>query len=126
MFTTTGNTSVDGSTKQIHRIGVVGQVQFVPVSDGLRTYTGCFDGVRYGLLRLSSAIRPSESIPFIPGLGLKFLRDGCDSANVVTMQSLEGQPGNWNFFAHSFTTTLNHDVPLDIGTELVTDMAAYD
>tara|TARA_B110000305_G_C18793459_1_gene339396 strand:+ start:202 stop:339 length:138 start_codon:yes stop_codon:yes gene_type:complete len=36
-------------------------------------------------------------------MGLKFLRDGQDSANLVSMFGLDGQPGNWNFFAHDFT-----------------------
>ena len=33
-------------------------------------------------------------------MGLKFLRDGMDSANVVNMYQVSGQPGEWNFFAH--------------------------
>lgn len=41
-----------------------------------------------------------------PGMGLKFLRDGVDSANLVSMFSVEGQPGNWDFFANDFTTTI--------------------
>jgi hypothetical protein len=119
VFTTIGDTLVDGHTKYIHRVGVVGQVQFVPVSEGLRKYTGCFDGVRYGLIRLACSLQPSENVSFTPGLGLKFLRDGRDSANVVAMHSLEGQPGNWNFFAHSLTTTLNPTIPSVFGKELV-------
>jgi hypothetical protein len=35
-------------------------------------------------------------------MGLKFLRDGIDSANLVAMYSVNGQPGEWNFFAHEF------------------------
>jgi len=38
----------------------------------------------------------------IPGFGLKFLRDGVDSANLVAMYSLAGIKG-WNFFEHSFS-----------------------
>jgi len=41
-------------------------------------------------------------------MGLKFLRDGIQSVNLVAMYDLEGQPGNWNFFAHDFT---NHIGP---------------
>jgi len=37
-------------------------------------------------------------------MGLKFLRDGIDSANLVSMWSLEGQPGDWNLFANEFFT----------------------
>ena len=36
-------------------------------------------------------------------MGLKFLRDGQDSANLVAMYSVDGQPGNWNFFGNDFT-----------------------
>ncbi len=56
VFTTIGDVLINGRTKRLHPVGVVGQVQFVPVSDELRKYTGCFDGVRYGLIRLSSGI----------------------------------------------------------------------
>ena len=37
-------------------------------------------------------------------MGLKFLRDGVDSANLVAMNSVNGQPGDWNFFSKTFTT----------------------
>jgi hypothetical protein len=36
-------------------------------------------------------------------MGLKFLRDGQDSANLVAMYGVEGQPDDWNFFSHDFT-----------------------
>ena len=29
-----------------------------------------------------------------------------DSANLVAMYSVNGQPGNWNFFANKFTTII--------------------
>lgn len=35
-------------------------------------------------------------------MGLKWLRDRTDSANLVAMYSTEGQPGNWNFFGNDF------------------------
>ena len=35
-------------------------------------------------------------------MGLKFLRDGQDSANLVSMFSVDGQPGDWNFFSKEF------------------------
>jgi len=40
-------------------------------------------------------------------MGLKFLRDGVDSSNLVAMFSVEGQPGNWNFFANDFTNHID-------------------
>jgi len=39
-----------------------------------------------------------------PGIGVKFLRDGIDSANFVAMYSVDGQQG-WNFFKNDL---LNH------------------
>ena len=38
-------------------------------------------------------------------MGLKFLRDGQDSANLVSMFSVDGTPGDWNFFSKDF---VNH------------------
>jgi len=36
-------------------------------------------------------------------MGLKFLRDGVDSADMVAMYRLEGNPvGEWNFFEKDF------------------------
>jgi len=37
-----------------------------------------------------------------PGIGVKFLRDGVPSGNVVAMFSTEGQH-SWNFFKHDFS-----------------------
>ena len=37
-------------------------------------------------------------------MGLKFLRDNMDSANLVSMYSVDGTPGDWNFFSKDFTT----------------------
>ena len=47
----------------------------------------------------------------LPGIGLKFLRDGLDSANLVAMHSLDGQQ-SWNFFKHSLTTHIPAPSPL--------------
>lgn len=46
-------------------------------------------------------------------MGLKFLRDKTDSANLVAMYSVEGTPGDWNFFSKDFT---NHIGPAESGT----------
>jgi hypothetical protein len=35
-------------------------------------------------------------------MGLKFLRDGIDSANLVSMWSVAGQANDWNFFSNIF------------------------
>ena len=33
---------------------------------------------------------------------MKFLRDGVLSSDVVALFSVNGTPGNWNFFSHDF------------------------
>jgi len=72
-------------TKYIHSVGAVGKVKFVPTHS---TFSGIFKGANYGLIRLSAAIEPTDYLA--PGMGLKFLRDGMDSANLVSMYSLNG------------------------------------
>ena len=74
--------------KLIHSVGVVAKAKFV--SNGEHSYTGLFKGSDYGLVRLSSAAAPSATNPLIPGMAVKFLRDGIDSANFVSMNSTAG------------------------------------
>lgn len=96
--------------KYIHNIGVVGKVKFHAQPGS--PFTGIFRGATHGLVRLSSAAQPTPDGKLGPGMGLKFLRDGVDSANLVAMYKVDGQPGDWNFFANSFTTTIpNSDDP---------------
>lgn len=93
-------------TKYIHSVGAVGKVKFVSEGND-DDYTGIFKGAEHGLIRLSSAAQPSASQPLAPGFGLKFLRDGVDSANIVAMYGVEGQPNNWNFFANEFNNHIS-------------------
>lgn len=107
-FTTPGDAMKDWGywrgKKYIHAVGVTGRVKFQPVSGS--PYTGIFKGANLGLIRLSSATQPTPDGKLGPGMGLKFLRDGIDSANLVAMYRVDGQPGDWNFFANSFETTI--------------------
>jgi len=92
-------------TKYIHSVGAHGKVRFV--SSGSHPYTGIFEGADHGIIRLSSAVAPTageKGQSIAPGMGLKFLRDGVDSANLVSMWSVDGQPGDWNFFSNDFFT----------------------
>ena len=58
---------------------------------------------RYLFSRLSLALEPdTEELNTAPGMGLKFLRDGMDSANLVAMYSVDGQD-SWNFFKNDFS-----------------------
>lgn len=91
-------------TKFIHSVGVHGKVKFVSTGD--HPYTGIFKGASSGIIRLSSAAKPTadNKSPLTPGMGLKFLRDGIDSANLVSMFDLVGTLNDWNFFSKDFTT----------------------
>jgi len=73
--------------KYIHSVGAVGKVSFRPANNTFN-FSGIFHGADYGLIRLSSALEPKDYIA--PGMGLKFLRDGMDSANLVSMYSVNG------------------------------------
>jgi hypothetical protein len=116
MFTESMNTTFDAKgdampagvvygyrTKYIHAVGAVGKVKLV--SSGKHPFTGIFKGADFGLVRLSSGNKPSldGSAPLAPGMGLKFLKDGKDSSNLVAMFSVNGQPGDWNFFSNDFS-----------------------
>ena len=70
---------------------------------GRHPYTGIFQGASQGIARLSLAQEPSPpALTTAPGMGLKFLRDGVDSANLVAMFDVAGQE-SWNFFENIFT-----------------------
>merc|ERR1711936_503544 len=87
--------------KYIHTVGTVGQVEWRDL--GSHPYTGIFQGATQGIVRFSLAIEPSNTAKSTtPGMGLKFLRDGKDSANLVAMYSVNGQD-SWNFFKNDFT-----------------------
>ena len=77
-------------SKLIHSVGVVGSVVFKP-SDRYPHYSGIFRGADRGLIRLSAATSVSTGKDvYKPGMGLKFLRDGVDSANLVSMFAIDG------------------------------------
>ena len=75
-------------------------------------YTGIFaSGADHGLIRLSAAKEPDMSAGtepkdalerFTPGFGLKFLRDGVPSGNMVAMYSVDGAE-TWSFFRMDFS-----------------------
>jgi len=75
-------------TKYIHSVGATGKVSFTPSPDC--PFTGIFKGANDGIIRLSTAAKPSGSQPLAPGFGLKFLRDGKESANMVAMFGVAG------------------------------------
>ena len=86
--------------KYIHSVGATGKCHLNVSPDS--PFSGMFEEANYGIVRLSSAIEPTKSSPLAPGMGLKFLRDWNDSANLVAMWGVDGQPGDWNFFSNEF------------------------
>ena len=82
----------------IHSVGTVAKVKLE--SSGVHSYTGIFKGANHGIVRLSLAKEPdTEGTNTAPGMALKFLRDGKDSANLVAMYSVAGQVSEFNRFS---------------------------
>lgn len=97
-------------TKYIHSVGVVAQVKFVPVANHAG-YTGMFaEGcdnafIRYSIAKSDDITKKTAAQAydnFTPGFGLKFLRDGMRSANLVAMKGVNGQD-SWNPFHYDFS-----------------------
>tara|TARA_B110000285_G_C14546822_1_gene347394 strand:+ start:300 stop:512 length:213 start_codon:yes stop_codon:yes gene_type:complete len=67
-----------------------------------------FTGADYGLLRFSSASEPSKYglSGLGPGFGLKFLKDGVDSSNLVAAK-FGGSSDSWNYFANDFSNWIS-------------------
>ena len=90
--------------KVVHTQGVVTQVKLVP-SGNSHPFTGMFRGADYGIMRMSLATKPTISVTdttknnLVPAIGLKLLRSGVESANVVLIGSRDGQTSE-NFFAN--------------------------
>jgi len=93
-FTTKGDELPKGNVygtrgKYIHTIGSLGKVKLV--SNGNHPYTGLFRGADQGFARMSEAKKPSaKHLNTTPGMGLKFLRDGMDSGNMVASHGVQG------------------------------------
>ena len=107
-----GDTFQNGWTgsrnKYIHTVGSSATFKFVPTAENI--YTGVFEGSDHGIIRFSVGVQPDYTKTteagadgnFAPGIGVKFLRDGMPSGNMVAMYSTDGQP-SWNFFDFDFT-----------------------
>lgn len=88
-----------GWKKAIHAHGTVAQVEYISTGD--HSYTGLWQGAT-GLVRLSVTGDPVKR-GFAPGLALKMLVNGQDSANFSALYTLNGQGQDHNFFAHSLS-----------------------
>ena len=115
-FNTPGDEMAKGSLygyrlKLIHTVGVIAKVKFS--SNNNHSYTGIFEGADLGYARLSAAIQYDPTVQNLaPGMGLKFLRDGVDSANLVAMYSVDGQD-TYNFFANDFKNHIPSAVSIE-------------
>lgn len=88
-------------SKYIHTEGVVASVKLT--NSGNHPFTGIFKGADSGVIRMSFAAKPDPKVKTTtPGIGLKFLRSGIDSASLVAMYSVDGQE-SWNFFKNDFS-----------------------
>ncbi|MBO9667279.1 MAG: hypothetical protein J7501_10760 [Bdellovibrio sp.] len=86
-----------GWTKFLHGRASIAKIKVVPVTN---KYSGMFQGVDCGLLRLSLTSEVTSSRPVAPGLALKVLRDGTYSTNISALVSLDGQGQDFNFFKY--------------------------
>ena len=125
--------------KRTHPRGVSTRVQFIAAPD--TPYTGVFRGADFGIMRISETTMTTPEVPkTAPGYGLKLLRDGMTSANMLTMFAFDGQP-SYNFFKNRWTTILREmsnecaretigkklaEVTDHIGATSVMEMAQYD
>jgi hypothetical protein len=144
-FKENGDVMPGNRKKLIHTVGNIAKGEFVPEKD--TPYTGIFKGSKNLLLRLSLAKKPIHNPctegahqNYIPGISLKFLRDGIPSGNILAMYSTSGQY-SWNPFKHDFTnvfkigsetisgrllSTKFSSVTNMIGSVGVRDLAEYD
>jgi len=87
--------------KYIHSVGNIAKAEWRVTGD--HGYTGMFEGAKNCYARLSFAKEPNvKKANTTPGMGVKCLRDGMDSANFVAMYSIDGHE-SWDFFAVDFT-----------------------
>ena len=90
--------------KYIHAVGTTGRAKWVAYPKAVSNFKGIFEnGSENAIVRFSTAIKPGKKQGLIPGMALKVLRDGMPSANLVAINSLEGNPEeNWDFFYKDF------------------------
>lgn len=97
-----GDEAPVGYKKSIHRRAMVAKVSFEAYQN---PFTGLFQGVPFGLIRLSVTSDP-KGTNMAPGLALKLLVDGQPSANVSALYKLSGQGSDHNFFAHELSNVI--------------------
>ncbi|KTD43404.1 hypothetical protein [Legionella quateirensis] len=104
-FDYTSDELPEGRVKIIHANGSVGKVAFIPAA--YHPFTGIYQTGGIGVARLSLATAPSDD-SYVPGMAIKFLISQNASVNLQVMNLLEGQKGNWNYFAKDFSNQIPH------------------
>lgn len=90
--------------KKTHPVGLTSKIEFIAKDD--TPYTGMFRGSKHGVMRISDTTASSPVVgKTAPGFGVKLLRDGMYSANLITMFSFDGQK-SMNFFKNRWVTIL--------------------
>ena len=98
-------------SKAVHPYGAVATVLLV--ADAQSPFTGLYQGVSCGIVRLSLATQPTDT-KVLPGLGMKWFIDNQPSANFVAMYSLDGQP-SYNFFKNDFSNFIDMPTSKTLG-----------
>lgn len=105
-----------GRKKVIHSMGAVCKFSFQ--ASPYSPYTGVFEAnaASEGLIRMGSATPVTTHSGIVPGLGIKFMRSGVESANFVALVALDPLPGkSYNFFQSNFS---NH-IPAPSGVTAI-------
>ena len=90
-------------TRTLHNLGSVAKIKWVSEDTASHPFTGLFrSGSDTGIIRFSSGTQPSGN-GMSPGIGIKLLRDGIDSGNLVAMNDVIEQAG-FDFFQKDFET----------------------
>ena len=98
-----GDEAPAGYEKSIHAHGAAARVKFEAEANS--PYTGLFQGVNHGIIRLSVTSDPKGK-DFVPGIALKLLIDGQPSRNISALYKLSGQKNNHNFFANELSNII--------------------
>lgn len=88
--------------KVLHATGVVGLFEFV--SSGNHPFTGSFKGTDHGIFRISEVGTVAEDRTPSGSAAFKYLRDGVDAGNHMTVHSGKGHPDTYNFLKLPYHT----------------------
>jgi len=110
--------------KVIHPIGSMAKVKLLWDKQAVEKagYTGLFKSDQHhALIRIGPAAAPGKPKTIAPGLSLKVLRDGEESANTVALYSLRGQGDSESFFQHTLCNHLSEPTvpPLSFAEDIV-------